>query len=218
MRSFCVCKSSDCCGKKITCGYVSANETGLYYLQSRYYSPEVGRFINADSYASTGQRLLGNNMFAYCLNNPVNFCDPTGEFGLGTWLAAVASTNPVGIAVLATVVVVGVVAAGVIVYNQQKKKPINLPSWKRLNIDMDHILSGHSPGGNRNPNGNKSVFWGMTAEQILRAIREAYEVAEKVQTQGNSVKLQGFSETFGIWIEMWVDIVDKILKTAYPFS
>ena len=38
-------------------------ETGLYYLQSRYYDPEVGRFINADSFASTGQGLLGNNMF-----------------------------------------------------------------------------------------------------------------------------------------------------------
>ena len=46
-------------------------ETGLYYLQSRYYDPEVGRFINADALVSTGQGILGNNMFAYCLNNPV---------------------------------------------------------------------------------------------------------------------------------------------------
>ena len=59
-------------------GYYYDNETGLYYLQSRYYDPEWGRFLNADSYVSTGQGLLGNNMFAYCLNNPVNMYDPGG--------------------------------------------------------------------------------------------------------------------------------------------
>ena len=60
-------------------GYVYDRETGLYYLQSRYYNPEIGRFINADAYISTGQGILGNNMFAYCGNNPVNRIDPTGE-------------------------------------------------------------------------------------------------------------------------------------------
>ena len=60
-------------------GYVYDTETGLYYLQSRYYNPEIGRFINADTYASTGQGLFGNNMFAYCGNNPVNNSDPTGH-------------------------------------------------------------------------------------------------------------------------------------------
>lgn len=49
-------------------GYVYDRETGLYYLQSRYYNPEWGRFINADNYPSTGQGLLGNNMFAYFSN------------------------------------------------------------------------------------------------------------------------------------------------------
>ena len=59
-------------------GYVYDDETNLYYLQSRYYDPEMGRFINADALVSTGQGLLGNNMFAYCNNNPVIFCDPCG--------------------------------------------------------------------------------------------------------------------------------------------
>ena len=61
-------------------GYVYDTETGLYYLQSRYYDPQMGRFINADALVSTGQGILGNNMFAYCLNDPVNYCDPTGNF------------------------------------------------------------------------------------------------------------------------------------------
>jgi len=60
-------------------GYYYDVETGLYYLQSRYYNPQWGRFINADGYVSTGQGLLGNNMFAYCNNNPVMGIDPQGD-------------------------------------------------------------------------------------------------------------------------------------------
>ena len=59
-------------------GYVYDQETGLYYLQSRYYNPTIGRFINADALVSTGQGLLGNNMFAYCGNNPTNCFDSSG--------------------------------------------------------------------------------------------------------------------------------------------
>ena len=53
--------------------------SGLYYLQSRYYNPELGRFINADGLISTGQGLLGNNMLAYCNNNPINMADFNGK-------------------------------------------------------------------------------------------------------------------------------------------
>ena len=61
-------------------GYYYDSETGFYYLQPRYYDPEIGRFINADSYASTDATgLLSTNMFAYCENNPVTRVDPTGE-------------------------------------------------------------------------------------------------------------------------------------------
>ena len=61
-------------------GYYYDAETGFYYLQSRYYDPEIGRFINADSYASTDATgLLSTNMFAYCENDPVNRSDPSGE-------------------------------------------------------------------------------------------------------------------------------------------
>ena len=60
-------------------GYVYDFETGFYYLQSRYYDPETGRFINADGYVSTGQGFVGNNMFAYCGNDPGDMYDPDGK-------------------------------------------------------------------------------------------------------------------------------------------
>lgn len=53
-------------------------ETGFYYLQSRYYNPEVGRFISSDVLLSTGQGVLGHNAYAYCGNNPVCRSDASG--------------------------------------------------------------------------------------------------------------------------------------------
>ena len=60
-------------------GYYYDTETGLYYVSSRYYDPEIGRFINADGAYDTNQGVLGYNMYAYCLNNPVNMYDPDGR-------------------------------------------------------------------------------------------------------------------------------------------
>jgi len=60
-------------------GYYYDTETGLYYCQSRYYDPAIGRFINADNFVSTGQGIIGCNMFAYCNNSPVQNCDSSGQ-------------------------------------------------------------------------------------------------------------------------------------------
>ncbi len=60
-------------------GYYYDTETSLYYLQSRYYDPEIGRFINMDAYFVAGNDYIqGTNMYAYCYNNPVMYVDPTG--------------------------------------------------------------------------------------------------------------------------------------------
>lgn len=59
-------------------GYRYDNETGLYYLQSRYYNPEWGRFINADALGGSVGELLSHNVFAYCKNNSVNMKDEDG--------------------------------------------------------------------------------------------------------------------------------------------
>ena len=62
-------------------GYYYDSETEFYYVSSRYYDPEIGRWINADNQiAGVGGEVLGYNMFAYCFNNPVNMDDPTGNW------------------------------------------------------------------------------------------------------------------------------------------
>ena len=58
-------------------GYYYDSETGLYYLRSRYYNPEWGRFLNADGQVNSG--LLGSNLFVYCQNNPIAYIDPFGD-------------------------------------------------------------------------------------------------------------------------------------------
>lgn len=64
-------------------GYYFDTESGLYYLKSRYYDPQVGRFINADALVDAGRRSVGLNLFAYCLNDPNNSIDNTGLITVG---------------------------------------------------------------------------------------------------------------------------------------
>ena len=67
-------------------GYYYDIETKYYYLQTRYYNPEWGRFLNADGYLNANGDILGYNMFAYCSNNPISFNDPIGEGKVWDWL------------------------------------------------------------------------------------------------------------------------------------
>lgn len=64
-------------------GYYYDVETGFYYLNTRYYDPEVGRFISADTtdvLAASPTSLTDKNLFAYCDNNPIMYKDADGEF------------------------------------------------------------------------------------------------------------------------------------------
>lgn len=64
--------------------YYYDTETGFYYLESRYYDPKVGRFLNADDPVLLLNHADANqyNLYAYGLNNPVNGKDPRGHFSL----------------------------------------------------------------------------------------------------------------------------------------
>ena len=67
--------------------YYFDTETDLYYLQSRYYDPEIGRFISQDEVSYLDPETInGLNLYAYCLNNPVNYYDPDGNWSMPNWL------------------------------------------------------------------------------------------------------------------------------------
>ncbi len=83
-------------------GYYYDAETGFYYLQSRYYDPAICRFINADGLFTDG--FVGSNLFAYCVNDPVNTVDPTGNFAITATVALITF----GIALVATALAVGI--------------------------------------------------------------------------------------------------------------
>ena len=61
-------------------GYYYDSETGMYYLNSRYYDPEVGRFPNIDAVIAQDGVSTGNNLFAYCRNNPIIYADHMGYY------------------------------------------------------------------------------------------------------------------------------------------
>ena len=76
------------------CGEYYDAETGLYYLRNRYYDPQTGRFITEDTHWNTHNMIYGDNsssvpdmsaimqstnLYAYCINNPVKYTDPTGR-------------------------------------------------------------------------------------------------------------------------------------------
>ena len=66
-------------------GYYYDNESGLYYLINRYYDPTTGRFISPDDVGYLDfESFFGTNRYAYCLDNPVNYIDPTGHFFIST--------------------------------------------------------------------------------------------------------------------------------------
>ena len=64
-------------------GYYYDSETGYYYLQSRYYNPDICRFINADE-PDTASAAINietlTNLFAYCQNNPISYIDAGGQW------------------------------------------------------------------------------------------------------------------------------------------
>ena len=85
-------------------GYYYDQDTGLYYLNARYYSPELRRFISPDDTAYLDpENANGLNLYAYCCNDPVNYADPSGY--APEWLQGLA----IGLAIVGAVLVIGAV-------------------------------------------------------------------------------------------------------------
>ena len=69
-------------------GYYWDKETGLFWLSSRYYSPELCRFISPDSIEYLDpESINGLNLYCYCGNNPVNKYDPSGHSAIAILIA-----------------------------------------------------------------------------------------------------------------------------------
>ena len=90
-------------------------ETGLYYLQSRYYDPTVGKWINMDGEVSrVGGEVLGYNLFSYCFNNPMILIDHLGKWPtFGQVFSAIVGVGIVVAAVVATVAAAPVLSAAI---------------------------------------------------------------------------------------------------------
>ena len=66
-------------------GYYYDEEIGLYFLLSRYYDSEIGRFISSDNVNYLDSNSInGLNLYVYCNNDPVNLCDPSGHIAITT--------------------------------------------------------------------------------------------------------------------------------------
>ena len=113
-------------------GYYFDNETGLYYVSSRYYDSEIGRWINADeaTYLGASGTNLGFNLFAYCENNPVTNIDPDGHLVITTTMLICAG---IGALVLGTV-------GGFAGYHLSKKWKV--PKGKRWKYVLGGVVIG----------------------------------------------------------------------------
>ena len=89
-------------------------ETGLYFLQTRYYDPQTGRFINIDDISYLEPEIInGLNLYAYCLSNPIMYFDNSGH--MPEWLGWIIS----GVAIIGGIILcatgVGGIAGGVLI-------------------------------------------------------------------------------------------------------
>ncbi|HML68250.1 MAG TPA: RHS repeat-associated core domain-containing protein [Clostridia bacterium] len=221
-------------------GYHYDTETGLYYLQTRYYDATVCRFISADEYLTTGQGIVGNNTYVYCLNNSVCSHDDLGAIAIAddlliggalllvtlfaTTCFAVSQNADIPIATSfsldnlvarakESIKQTQLVVSSLFVGVVLASKPINLPAARKVTINSDHIKNNHTNKSNGGPQKDKFPDT-MKLVAIERTIRAAYKVAEKIQSQGDRVLLRGNGN--GMTIIMWLNKVTKIIETAWP--
>ncbi len=194
-------------------GYYYDSETGYYYLNSRYYDPETGRFLNADSLVSTSD-LTGLNMFAYCGNNPVNMSDSSGQ--LPKWatklVAAVAVVAVVAAVAAITVATAGAgTAAAVIAIGAAKGAVIGMVSGAAIGAATGAVSHRVSTGswsgaGTAALNGMGD---GALSGAITGAITGAAGSALKV---GNAAKAWDSSSKGGPWTNMSDHYKRHVLK------
>lgn len=161
-------------------GYYYDKETGLYYLQSRYYDPVTERFLSADVFLNATGQLNGHNTFAYCGNKPVSKADSSGYIPVET--------------------VFDLVSLSISTYTFA-----TAPTWLNFGFfawDVAATLIPYAPGayvgnGIKAVNGlNKAVDFAQTADKAgdaVKVVRQSDNIADGVNVvkkavHGNSLK------------------------------
>ena len=168
-------------------GYYYDQESGLYYLQSRYYDPVVGRFISADTSSvltASPMEVTEKNLFAYCDNKPTIYLDWNGEdaalvfewwTGSMWWLSGADGPLPIGDAVY--IIGAGVLGIGAIICSTKKKNTSNLPHQGDVSEipDAPPVSAGqqgkHVPG---HPNNDKGKSQWNEGETGVKQTQEAW--------------------------------------------
>jgi RHS repeat-associated protein len=178
-------------------GGIYDQNTGLVRFGERDYDPITGRWTTKDPIKFLGGQL---NLYIYVHNDPIQYVDPLGlsrNGGLINYPILPGGGGRGGAS------------------NIWRTKPVNLPSTRRVTVDMPHVQSGHMSGGSR-VSPNKTLFpQNMNPSQVERAIKDAYSQCKRVDTQGDRVKVRGTSSD-GLPIEMWVNTRTRVIETAYP--
>jgi RHS repeat-associated protein len=134
-------------------GYRYDKLIGMYYLNSRYYNPQIGRFLNADGMLGAKGDILSTNMYAYCANNPVMYLDPSGEASIfALAILVILLFTPVGgtLAQIATSAVsyvgMAVWALGDLAFNGGNGAwaDMNRIHWNPLNSDESAVFASTS--------------------------------------------------------------------------
>ena len=148
-------------------GYYYDTSIGLYYLNSRYYDPETGRFLNEDLVSYLEPETIGGiNLYAYCLNDPVNNIDPSGHFVI---LALI----------LAATTAIGMTVGGVVAHEQGKT------GWSLIGSILLGGALGFAAGGLAIAatgavfgaiHGMNAFLWGMKASEVFALGAAAYDI------------------------------------------
>ena len=160
-------------------------ETGFYYLQSRYYDPQVRRFISSDSYVNANGDFIGFNMYAYCSNNSVNYVDVIGTNAEALklwsssmwWLCGADTVLPIGdIIYISGIVILGIYTtvsiaqeiASPISFEDEEKTESNIPNIPYPGDDPTKKPDDDYEWKGEKPEGGKKGTWAndKTGEQL----------------------------------------------------
>ena len=169
-------------------GYYFDAESGMYYLQSRYYDPEIRRFISADdvNVLNVQDNLYDKNLYIYCENNPIVRKDSNGKL----WITAVA----VGIATQYVGDVIGNVIEG--------KKGIDIlrPSssiGEYVAAGVTALIPGSGLGG--------AFVRNIAAEEIVR-------IERRIKGEENNIGKSIVKVAFGAAIDSSVEIITESIS------